>query len=124
MSQPKILSVPPARLFFFFMIRRPQRPTQQRTLFPYPTLFRNDNPLGSDIDSCIGTVADGSPINTSTNGTKTFTVTAFDLAGNRAVKTVTYRVAAAPPFIHVSAPNGGQIWARGVSHAITWTFHD
>src|SRR5213596_3986023 len=28
-------------LFFFFMIRRPQRSTQDRTLFPYTTLFRS-----------------------------------------------------------------------------------
>src|SRR6187399_2540524 len=32
----------PSRLFFFFlMIRRPPRSTQQRTLFPYTTLFRS-----------------------------------------------------------------------------------
>src|SRR6187399_3534273 len=28
-------------LFFFLMIRRPPRSTQQRTLFPYTTLFRS-----------------------------------------------------------------------------------
>src|SRR5213596_1574517 len=27
--------------FFFLMIRRPQRSTQDRTLFPYTTLFRS-----------------------------------------------------------------------------------
>ncbi len=84
----------------------------------------NDNPLGSGINTCVGTVADGSPINTSSVGTKLFTVTAFDLAGNKTVKTVSYRVALPPPFIKVNSPNGGQVWARGVSHAITWSFHD
>src|SRR5213596_3603170 len=29
------------RLFFFLMIRRPPRSTQDRTLFPYTTLFRS-----------------------------------------------------------------------------------
>src|SRR6187399_3564647 len=29
-------------IFFFLMIRRPPRSTQQRTLFPYTTLFRSD----------------------------------------------------------------------------------
>src|SRR5213083_3502100 len=28
-------------IFFFLMIRRPPRSTQQRTLFPYTTLFRS-----------------------------------------------------------------------------------
>src|SRR5213596_4161481 len=28
--------------FFFLMIRRPPRSTQDRTLFPYTTLFRSD----------------------------------------------------------------------------------
>src|SRR5213083_1190357 len=30
--------------FFFLMIRRPPRSTQQRTLFPYTTLFRSISP--------------------------------------------------------------------------------
>src|SRR5213079_3591487 len=31
-------------VFFFLMIRRPPRSTQQPTLFPYTTLFRSDAP--------------------------------------------------------------------------------
>src|SRR6187399_99535 len=31
--------------FFFLMIRRPPRSTQQRTLFPYTTLFRSERDL-------------------------------------------------------------------------------
>src|SRR5213083_3759680 len=31
----------PLQFFFFLMIRRPPRSTQQRTLFPYTTLFRS-----------------------------------------------------------------------------------
>lgn len=51
-----------------------------------------DPALGSGIDTCVGTVADGDPINTATIGTKTFKVTATDLAGNKTTKTVTYKV--------------------------------
>ncbi len=46
----------------------------------------------SGIASCVGTVADGALFDRSTAGTKTFTVTATDNAGNTATKTVTYRV--------------------------------
>lgn len=44
------------------------------------------------IRSCTGTVKKGTPFNTSTTGKKSFTVTAVDLAGNRASKTVHYTV--------------------------------
>src|SRR5213083_3617060 len=37
------------RFFFFLMIRRPPRSTQQRTLFPYTTLFRSQN-LGEPLE--------------------------------------------------------------------------
>ena len=42
--------------------------------------------------SCVGTVASGDPIDTSTVGTHTFTVHAADNAGNTASKTVSYDV--------------------------------
>jgi len=42
---------------------------------------------------CTGTEANGAAIDTSTTGTKTFTVTAKDSAGNSDAKTVTYYVA-------------------------------
>ena len=48
--------------------------------------------FASLIRSCLGTVSSGAPINTSKTGTKSFTVTAIDLAGNRTTKTVHYRV--------------------------------
>src|SRR5213595_4034160 len=35
--------------FFFLMLRRPQRYTQLRTLFPYTTLFRSDQ-LHESVD--------------------------------------------------------------------------
>jgi hypothetical protein len=46
----------------------------------------------SGIDSCMGTVPNGSPIDTSTIGTHSFTVTGTDVAGNVTTKTVHYMV--------------------------------
>src|SRR5213083_368522 len=37
----RVVELPPHFVFFFLMIRRPPRSTQQRTLFPYTTLFRS-----------------------------------------------------------------------------------
>jgi hypothetical protein len=49
----------------------------------------------SGVASCVGSVPGGSPIDTATAGSKTFTVTATDRAGNSATRTVTYSVTAA-----------------------------
>lgn len=46
----------------------------------------------SGLSTCVGTVPTGSAVNTSSVGSKTFTVTAVDNAGNRTSTTVTYRV--------------------------------
>jgi uncharacterized repeat protein (TIGR01451 family) len=48
---------------------------------------------GSGVASCQGPVANGSPIDTSSTGTKTFTVTSTDNVGNPASASVTYSVA-------------------------------
>ncbi|MFE5523737.1 OmpL47-type beta-barrel domain-containing protein [Streptomyces virginiae] len=47
----------------------------------------------SGVASCVGTVPNGSPINTSTLGSRTFTVNATDNATNPSTKSVTYNVA-------------------------------
>jgi len=57
-----------------------------------------DEPGGSGIASCTGTVAADQPLDTSTLGPKTFTVTASDRAGNTATRTVGYVV------VDVTAP--------------------
>ena len=49
---------------------------------------------GSGLDSCVGDVPFGSPIDTSTIGTHTFTVTATDKAGNSTTVTHHYTVVA------------------------------
>jgi hypothetical protein len=46
----------------------------------------------SGISTCVGTVASGTNFSTSTVGTKNFTVTATDAAGNQAQVTNTYTV--------------------------------
>lgn len=51
-----------------------------------------DEAGGSGMGSCAGPVPSGSPIDTSTVGTKSFTVNASDNAGNVATTTVTYSV--------------------------------
>ncbi|MGE4426195.1 MAG: FG-GAP repeat domain-containing protein [Solirubrobacteraceae bacterium] len=56
-----------------------------------------DGTRGSGIDTCVGTVADGDPIDTATSGPKSFQVTATDHAGNTASKSVTYTVVASAP---------------------------
>jgi hypothetical protein len=61
---------------------------------------------GSDVASCNGTVANGSPIDTSTIGPKTFSISATDNAGNTVTQTINYSVAPAPvPTITASAKN-------------------
>jgi hypothetical protein len=46
----------------------------------------------SGVESCVGTVPAGGPLDTATVGTKSFTVTAVDVAGNRRTLTRTYEV--------------------------------
>jgi hypothetical protein len=47
---------------------------------------------GSGLATCDGTVANGAALDTSTNGAKTFVVTASDAVGNASSVTVTYNV--------------------------------
>lgn len=75
---------------------------------------------GSGLSACVGTFANGANLPTQTTGTKDFTVFASDGAGNTTKVTRTYTVVAAPS-IKVTAPNGGQVWSRGVSQTITWS---
>ena len=47
---------------------------------------------GSGVASCVGSVAQGAPLDTGSSGEKTFTVNATDKAGNPASKSVSYSV--------------------------------
>lgn len=55
-----------------------------------------DETGGSGLASCVGTVADGATVDTTTLGAKTFIVTATDNAGNTTQTTRTYTVVADP----------------------------
>jgi hypothetical protein len=52
----------------------------------------SEGAISSPIATCHGKATNGEPIDTSSTGTKSFTVTATDKAGNRATTTVTYTV--------------------------------
>ena len=47
----------------------------------------------SGVATCVGSVANGAPLDTGSPGEKTFTVNATDNAGNPASKSVSYSVA-------------------------------
>lgn len=51
---------------------------------------------GSGLASCVGTVANGTPINTASVGPKSFTVNASDNKGNTSTQTVNYNVVDQP----------------------------
>lgn len=57
------------------------------------------NDARSGIASCSATVPNGSAIDTSTTGSKSFTVTAVDLAGNASTTSHSYTVVAGPPTV-------------------------
>jgi hypothetical protein len=78
------------------------------------------------VVTCAGPVADGSPINTATAGTKTFTVTATDDDGDTATKTVTYHVRTpnVPPTVTITRPVDGATYLPGQNVAAQYTCAD
>lgn len=68
---------------------------------------------GSTISSCVGTVANGSPIDTSAAGTHTFTVTATTIDGARATTTSTYTVLAPPAPVLSGVTQAHSRWREG-----------
>jgi hypothetical protein len=74
----------------------------------------SDEPGGSGLAACTGTVADGAAVDTSSVGEKTFVVEAVDNAGNKASKSVSYTVVdQAPPTISLAAPQDGATYSLG-----------
>ncbi len=75
-----------------------------------------DEPGGSGLVSCVGTVASGDPIDTSTLGPHTFTVTATDDAGNETEVEVTYTVEAitdlTDPTATITSPPAGAVYGQ------------
>jgi C4-type Zn-finger protein len=70
-----------------------------------------DSPATS-IDSCVGTVDDGSTVDTSTPGNYDFTVTATDMLGQVADVTYNYTVAAKPT-AEIVTPADGAVYLIG-----------
>jgi hypothetical protein len=69
---------------------------------------------GSGVASCVGSVADGALLDTSSPGEKTFTVNATDKAGNPASKSVSYSVAdGGAPSIAFTSPTDGAVYTLG-----------
>jgi hypothetical protein len=66
--------------------------------------------------ACAGTVANGSPIDTSTSGTHTFEVTAVDTAGTTSTRTVDYAVAPGAPRL-TNVRQSHHRWRRGRASA-------
>jgi hypothetical protein len=62
----------------------------QRVLASYSCA---DQPGGSGVATCQGTVANGAPVDTAAFGPHSFVVNATDVAGNSSSRTVTYTVA-------------------------------
>ncbi len=62
-----------------------------------------DDPNGPGIQSCTGTVADGSPIDTASAGAHSFSVTATASDGRSSTVTVNYTVAKAAPTLTTNA---------------------
>lgn len=84
-----------------------------------------DEPNGSGLDSCVGTVANGAAVDTGSLGQKTFTVDASDHAGNTESKTVSYTVVDTDgPSIVVNTPAPGAVYGVGELVAADYSCSD
>ena len=84
-----------------------------------------DEPGGSGLATCVGTVADGAAVDTSSVGQKSFKVEAADNAGNKSSKSVTYTVVdRAPPAISLAAPVDGAVYSLGQRVAASYSCED
>jgi hypothetical protein len=75
---------------------------------------------GPGVASCAGTVANGSPIDTSTLGAHTFSVTARSYDGLSTTVVAGYKVAA-PPSVAISSPAPGATYTRGQSIGVSFS---
>ena len=84
-----------------------------------------DEPNGSGLDSCVGSVANGAAVDTGSLGEKTFTVDASDHAGNTESKSVSYTVVdTGGPSIVVTTPAPGAVYGVGESVAADYSCSD
>jgi uncharacterized membrane protein len=78
-----------------------------------------DEEGGSGIASCVGSVANGSPIDTARAGTVPFTVTATDNAGNVTVVSRSYTVVLARPDGRIKKGASGRLLGNDIYNTAT-----
>jgi hypothetical protein len=84
-----------------------------------------DEPNGSGLAACEGSVADGVAVDTGSLGQKAFTVDASDGAGNSASKSVSYTVVdTKAPSIVVTTPAPGAVYGVGEQVAADYSCSD
>ena len=84
-----------------------------------------DEPNGSGLESCVGSVADGAAVDTGSLGQKTFTVNASDHAGNTESKSVSYTVVdSGGPSIVITTPAPGAVYGVGEQVAADYSCSD
>ena len=84
-----------------------------------------DEPGGSGIDTCVGNVADGAAVDTSTLGDIDFTVTATDNDGNVTEVTHTYTVEdVTDPAVTITTPADSATFDRGELVAADYACED
>jgi hypothetical protein len=82
-------------------------------------------PEGVAVLSCVGDAPSGSPLDTSTSGTHTFTVRAEDFDGAVTTETHTYTVVdTIPPRISVAAPLDGGSYELGSTLTVSYACDD
>jgi predicted outer membrane repeat protein len=79
--------------------------------------------LGAVLQSCVGTAANGTAIDTSTPGRHTFTVTATDTDGQTVTATSAYTVVG-PPTVVISSPAAGASYVQGQTVAAAYSCQD
>jgi hypothetical protein len=83
-----------------------------------------DESGGSGLLSCVGTVPDGSAIDTSSAGTRVFEVTARDAAGNEAHVVARYDTDAPGPVVAMFSPANGASYPAGQPVTARYTCED
>ena len=78
----------------------------------------------SGIETCVGTVASGSPISTVGSASKLFSVTATDMAGNSTTTTHTYTIDATDPTATITSPPDGSSYKPGTNVDAAYTCND
>src|SRR5690606_18835527 len=84
-----------------------------------------DEADGSGVAVCFGSLPDGTPIDTSTLGTRSFSVFALDEAGNARTLTRTYTVVdGTDPTVTIPSPTDGGTYLQGADVIADFTCAD